>query len=234
MTLEIEVFMGGHRRGLLVISVLAAAVMALAAAWRRRVPLVFLIVVGVAAIALGWGLASTSSASLADLYCVVFPTYAVAAWEKRDRAIAGLMIWIVFAIGVVTVQHAGTSNLVPAELTGVGVWIAGRACPTHARERPRRKVDPVGGGTRRAGRLAVASERMRIARELHEVVAHSVVAMVLQAEAAERLSAATNSKQISPWRPSRTRVAPLWWRCGAFSACCAGLMTVDTSSRNPA
>ena len=181
--------MSGQRRGLLVLHVLAAAVMALAAAGRRRAPFAFLIVVGVAAIALGWGLTSTSSASLADLYCLVFPTYAVAAWEKKDRAIVGLLIWIVFAIGVVTIQHAGASNLVPAELTGVGAWIAGRVLRAQRSLASdlEEKLTLLAMERDERARLAVASERMRIARELHGVVAHSVVGMVLQAEAAERL-----------------------------------------------
>jgi signal transduction histidine kinase len=48
---------------------------------------------------------------------------------------------------------------------------------------------------------AVASERTRIARELHDIVAHSVSVMVVQAEAAEEM--------LDRGRPDRAR-GPLW------------------------
>ena len=191
LILEIEVFTSDHRRGLLVLNVLAVAVMALAAAWRRRAPLVFLVVVGVAALSLSWGLASTSTSSvtLTDLYCIVFPTYTVAAWEQRGRAIVGFLVWIVFAIAVLTVQHVSGANLVPAGLTALAAWVAGRVMYSQRAlaSELERKLAVLAAERADRARLAVASERMRIARELHEVVAHSVVGMVLQAEAAERL-----------------------------------------------
>ena len=45
IALEIEVFTSAHRRGPLALNALAVAVMAVAAIWRRRFPLLFLAVV---------------------------------------------------------------------------------------------------------------------------------------------------------------------------------------------
>ena len=46
MALEIGVLIGGHRHGPLALNMLAVAAVALAAVWRRRSPLWFLLVVG--------------------------------------------------------------------------------------------------------------------------------------------------------------------------------------------
>lgn len=191
LALELEVFTSGHLRGPLVQNTLAVAVMALGVAWRRRSPLMFLVVVGIAALSLSRGstMTSTSSATLADLFCIVFPTYTIGAWERRNRAIIGFLVWIPFAIGIVAVQHLSGANLLPATLTALAAWIAGRVMHSQRTLESELQLQLRQLADERADRacLAAAGERMRIARELDEVVAHSVVGMVLQAEAAERL-----------------------------------------------
>jgi len=68
-------------------------------------------------------------------------------------------------------------------------WLTGRALRT-ARARAReleRLTEQLTSEREERARLAVAAERARIARELHDVVAHSVSTMVVQAEAGEAL-----------------------------------------------
>ena len=108
----------------------------------------------------------------------------------------------------------------------------------------RARADYINGLRERAERLererellaqqAVAEERVRIARELHDVVAHNVSLMVVQAQAL----AATGPRR--PQHETRsaaspTSVARRCPRCTACSACCASRTAGRPSaSRSPA
>jgi signal transduction histidine kinase len=68
-------------------------------------------------------------------------------------------------------------------------WLAGRVVRAHrqlADELARRNAE-LEVERHRTARLAVAEERTRIAREIHDLLAHTVSVMVVQAEAAEDL-----------------------------------------------
>src|SRR5439155_5425876 len=68
----------------------------------------------------------------------------------------------------------------------VGVpWAVGRVIRERGAQITRLETDQ-----EERARRAVADERGRIARELHDVVAHSMGVMVVQAQAAERMLAA--------------------------------------------
>ena len=109
--METEVATSSARRGLWLLNVTAVAVMALAAAWRRRYPLLFLAVVGGLAFALSDGLTSLDRSTITGLYSLAVPLFTVAVWEQRTQATAGLALWAVGASSVAVVHHAAFGGL---------------------------------------------------------------------------------------------------------------------------
>jgi signal transduction histidine kinase len=108
--------------------------------------------------------------------------YSAGAHLPRREALAGLAL----VVAAILVDEPGdTIVLGPVCL---GAWLAGRLW--QARERDARRLAELAEALEQErveeGRIAVAEERARIARELHDVVAHAMTTIVLEA-GAERL-----------------------------------------------
>jgi signal transduction histidine kinase len=184
---EIAVLTGSHRRGPLVLNLIAVAGMALISIWRRRSPLLFLAIVGALAVVMNYALTSLDSLVLTAAYVLLVPAYAVGAWEKRPKAVLGLAIFLVgSAISVLVVRHETVGDFAGGALLVCAAWAAGRAIRSRRVLTSELKLTSARLTVEREdrARLAVAGERSRIARELHAVVARSVAAMVIQAEGA--------------------------------------------------
>jgi signal transduction histidine kinase len=81
-----------------------------------------------------------------------------------------------------------------------GAWLLGRALRgrgLHAEQLAQRAAQ-LEAEQQAQARAAVAAERARIARELHDVIAHSVSVMVIQAGAAEQLLEQTPERARGP------------------------------------
>jgi signal transduction histidine kinase len=154
-------------------------------AWRRRHPLAVSVVTGLATGA--YGLAPYPDLAMPVPVGGLVGMYSLAAWGGRRAALVtgGLAA----VVGVVVLSLPRTdADLVDAAFAFLGLagaWVLGdrarvqRALAAELSERAARLEREREGEARRA----VAEERARIARELHDVVAHHVSMMVVQAEA---------------------------------------------------
>jgi MYXO-CTERM domain-containing protein len=172
---------------------LALTGLAAGLALRRRAPLACLVLV------FGWGVALQSlyhpyTDHLALPFFTVFVAgYSLGAYAEHRTLLAGLAIGIPLSIGFSLVdQDTNASSYVFSVLVmTVGPVIVGRLIRNRSRLN-RALRDKVAALERRRGgeaERAVADERTRIAGELHDVVAHALSAMTVQATGARRLVA---------------------------------------------
>src|SRR5262252_9637991 len=132
---------------------------------------------------------------LVDGLALLIALYTVAALRSRRAALvcAGLLAITVVVFWVVLVGRAGWSNAIPyagtvAAALGLGLYSAARrAYLAELRDR----TDRLERERDQQGALAAAAERARIAREMHDVVAHHLTVMVTLSEAAIAASASS-------------------------------------------
>jgi signal transduction histidine kinase len=162
--------------------------MAIALVWRRRSALVVVTLVAVVQVieaAAGVPLEQP----LVPLLALVIALYALMTEAPGWQAASGAAVMLV-AVGVETVvQDKGFANFAFALVFLVGAAIVGRT--VHSRTRHAAELADRAESLERqqslTAQLAVQEERTRIARELHDVIAHTVSVMVVQAGAAEQI-----------------------------------------------
>ena len=156
-------------------------------ALRRVAPLIAEIVILGGAIALQ----SVGYGPSAQFFAGMLAVFSVGAYSRSQReSLAGLAALAIWAL--VTWLGTGAST----ELWGLfmlgflsGIWLVGDTLRRRSVQMVelQQRADDLERERERESRRAVAEERARIARELHDIIAHSVSVMVVQAAAARRV-----------------------------------------------
>jgi len=167
-----------------------AVLMALPLVWRRRRPVLVLSLVG-AATALyslfGYGTGFVGLGPLIAFYSVAAHAH------RRVTVIAAVFTFIGVVVSILVSREvqggAGVEVLTANLVVYFAAWVLGdnlRVRRAYTRELEARAAR-LEHEREADARAALAVERARVARELHDVVAHSVSVMVVQAGAARRV-----------------------------------------------
>jgi signal transduction histidine kinase len=194
---ELEVWSGGA--GSPTLRAVVALLMTLPLALRRRFPLPVLVLV------MGAALAQSVVDRDADVagvlvVAIIAIAYSVAAHSAVRAAAAGGLIGLGALWASVHLQGGGVGNYIFAGAIFAGAWLAGfilrlRRLRTEALEE---RTAALERDQEERARAAVAEERTRIARDLHDAVAHSMSVIAVQA-GAERLALpeeATSTREV--------------------------------------
>ena len=163
------------------LSVAATLVAGLSLVWRRRRP------VAAFAVFVSCCLLVTLTGHYIGLLSVLllFSLYSLAAHSRRRNGVVGLALCLLVFIGlaVLDVPDLGTSDLLQACALLLTAWALGDAIRSRRMQQSERLriAEQEAAAARELAARAVVEERLRIARELHDVVAHSMSLIAVQA-----------------------------------------------------
>jgi signal transduction histidine kinase len=165
-------------------------------AWRRVHPLPVAVAVAVAVVLLA---ANGGGLSVALALLIVSFTLGSEA-ERRASRLGLVLLLVLTSVGVLIEANEAVAGDAAAVVTLVVVpWLAGRAL--------RQRADNVAEAIAQAERRelsherelerAAAQERIRLARELHDVVSHSISVIAIQVQAVRRRLGSEQSREIA-------------------------------------
>ncbi|HZG34638.1 MAG TPA: sensor histidine kinase [Gaiellaceae bacterium] len=180
--LEIWTQVADGRARIAVLAALAAG----ALLFRRRAPLVAPLVTAaaIAAAAISSGEATYDTSSF--FFVLLLATWAFGSLPDLRHVVLGLAAML--AAGAIVMLRAPDAPW--TEVLWISVPLLGLGVLAHAsgrRAEQARRAEARAAATEQGAKRAVEEERARISRELHDVVAHSVSVMTVQASAVRRL-----------------------------------------------
>jgi signal transduction histidine kinase len=146
----------------------------------------------------------TMHSAVGPVVGLLLASWSIGAYESRRRAVLGLTIlacglWLSMAISMLR----GTDHYMGTDFPWIGALMVAPGVVGivfGARTRSLREAEERARVLELERREAVAEERARIARELHDVIAHSVSVMTVQAGAAEEMLKVDPARAVEPVR----------------------------------
>ena len=159
--------------------------------FRRRFPFGAPVAVLALVAAVSFVEANFAPGSFAVFLAVITSALLLGMAPERRQALAGIPVYVA-AIAITIRNHAtdGLEDFVFVTLVLSCAWAAGFALKRKLAEVDARRLE-----AEEQARTAAEEERGRIARELHDVVAHSVSVMTVQAGAVRRLLAPEQARE---------------------------------------
>ncbi len=163
-----------------------------AVAFRRRYPVWAVSAQLIAAVVSTAANGDLTENPFSPFLALIIVMYAVGSYAPRRWSNLGVAIGVVgmFLINVISPGENDVGSYAGSVMLAVILpWAAGRAAKEWAQRAMEleRVNTALKAEQEQRALLAVADERSRIARELHDVVAHSISVMVVQAEGAKRM-----------------------------------------------
>jgi signal transduction histidine kinase len=183
----VNVLTSTDRQGSVVLNLLVISAMGLSLLWRRDKPFAPVVVCGI-------GMPLSAAVLTAPPYIFVSiamtstASYSAGAHLERRLALRGLAL-VLLSLATVVVIFDPSDWFFPITIFGLVPWLAGRTIRNQtmlARELAE-KAELAEHAREEEERRAIVSERSRIARELHDVLAHNLSVMVVQAGGARRI-----------------------------------------------
>lgn len=166
---------------------LAAAGMTLPLAWRRRAPIVVSLIVLTVMVAMD--LAGHPLDPAYVMAVLILALYSVGAYRDRRSSIAGWAGAMALLAALITIEEGpGAGDFVFVGAIVTGAWALGVALRRHSQENAALVEHTAELEETRQALVAqaLADERAHIARELHDVIAHSVSIVSVQTAAVRR------------------------------------------------
>jgi signal transduction histidine kinase len=183
----VNVLTASDRQGSVVLNLLVISVMGVSLLWRRDKPLVPVVCCGIG-MPLSAAVLTAPPYIFVSIAMMATASYSAGAHLERRRSVRGLAL-VVLSLTTVVLIFDPSDWFFPIAIFGVVPWLAGRTIRNQtllARELAE-KAELAEHAREEEERRAIVSERSRIARELHDVLAHNLSVMVVQAGGARRI-----------------------------------------------